>query len=127
MLLVVRAASVFVCVGMFLSPSLLSSANAATEAFPQSFRTEDVKAGDAVIHVRVGGHGPAVVMLHGFGDSGDMWAPLATEMAKDHTVVVPDLRGMAFRRTPRAVTTKGRKQTMSPPFSTNSTSGAPIL
>jgi pimeloyl-ACP methyl ester carboxylesterase len=100
MLLVVRAASVFVCVGMFLSPSLLSSANAATEAFPQSFRTEDVKAGDAVIHVRVGGHGPAVVMLHGFGDSGDMWAPLATEMAKDHTVVVPDLRGMGLSSHP---------------------------
>ncbi len=38
--------------------------------------------------------GPAVVLIHGFGDTGDMWAPLAAELARDHTVVVPDLRGM---------------------------------
>jgi len=29
-----------------------------------------------VIHVRVGGHGPAVVLLHGYGETGDMWVPL---------------------------------------------------
>ena len=97
---VVRAASVFVGVGVLLSLSLLSSVKAAVEAFPQGFRTEDVKAGDAVIRVRVEGHGPAIVMLHGFGDSGDMWAPLAAEMAKDHTVVVPDLRGMGLSSHP---------------------------
>ena len=33
--------------------------------------------------------GPAVVLLHGFGDTGDMWAPLAADLAKGHTVVVP--------------------------------------
>ncbi len=97
---VVRAASVFVGVGVFLSLPLLSPAKADIGAFPPDFRTEDVKAGDAVIHVRVGGHGPAIVMLHGFGDSGDMWAPLAAEMAKDHTVVVPDLRGMGLSSHP---------------------------
>jgi hypothetical protein len=29
------------------------------------------------LYVRVRGKGPAVVLLHGFGDTGDMWAPLA--------------------------------------------------
>ena len=52
------------------------------------------------IHVRVGGKGPAVVMLHGFGDTGDMWAPLAADLAKDHTVVVPDLRGLGLSSIP---------------------------
>ncbi len=28
------------------------------------------------MHVRVGGAGPAVVLIHGYGDTGDMWAPL---------------------------------------------------
>jgi pimeloyl-ACP methyl ester carboxylesterase len=37
---------------------------------------------------------PAVVLLHGFGDTGDMWAPLAAVLVEDHTVIVPDLRGM---------------------------------
>ena len=46
------------------------------------------------LYVRVGGKGPAVVLLHGFGFTGDMWAPLAIVLAKDHTVIVPDLRGM---------------------------------
>ncbi len=95
----VRAASILLSAGVILS--LLGSARADVEAFPAGFRTEDVKAGDAIIHVRVGGRGPAVVMLHGFGDSGDMWAPLAAEMAKDHTVVVPDLRGMGLSSHPQ--------------------------
>ncbi|MGB7885245.1 MAG: alpha/beta hydrolase [Xanthobacteraceae bacterium] len=42
------------------------------------------------------GKDPAVVLLHGFGDTGDMWAPVATALCKDHTVVVPDLRGMGL-------------------------------
>ena len=39
-------------------------------------------------------------MLHGFGDTGDMWAPLAKVMVKDHTVIVPDLRGMGLSSYP---------------------------
>jgi len=35
-------------------------------------------------------------MLHGFADTGDMWAPLAAELERDHTVIVPDLRGMGL-------------------------------
>jgi pimeloyl-ACP methyl ester carboxylesterase len=50
--------------------------------------------------VRVGGAGPAVVFLHGFGDTGDMWAPVAAVLVKTHTVVVPDLRGMGLSAHP---------------------------
>jgi pimeloyl-ACP methyl ester carboxylesterase len=73
----------------------------AVEPFPRGTRTEDIDTGGAVIHVRIVGHGPAVVMLHGFGDTGDMWAPLAAAMAGDHTVVVPDLRGMGLSSHPQ--------------------------
>ena len=38
-------------------------------------------------------------MLHGFGDTGDMWAPLPQFM-KNHTVIVPDLRGMGLSAHP---------------------------
>jgi pimeloyl-ACP methyl ester carboxylesterase len=41
------------------------------------------------------------VMLHGFGDTGDMWAPVAVVLVKDHTVVVPDLRGMGLSSHPK--------------------------
>ncbi|WP_425355211.1 alpha/beta fold hydrolase [Ramlibacter agri] len=62
--------------------------------FPAGFRTQEVPANGTTLHVRVGGSGPAVVLIHGYGDTGDMWVPLAAELMRDHTVVVPDLRGM---------------------------------
>jgi pimeloyl-ACP methyl ester carboxylesterase len=70
--------------------------------FPSSFKTMNVKTDGASIHVRIGGQGPVVLMLHGFGDTGDMWQPLALIMMKDHTVVVPDLRGMGLSSHPQA-------------------------
>ena len=71
------------------------------QKFPTSFRTKNIKANGATIHVRVGGKGPAVVLLHGFGDTGDMWAPVAKALYEDHTVVVPDLRGMGLSSHPK--------------------------
>ncbi len=78
----------------------LAPAFAEVQPFPPSFRTQDIQTDGAVIHVRVGGSGPAVVMLHGFGDTGDMWAPLAAKLVGDRTVVVPDLRGMGLSSHP---------------------------
>jgi pimeloyl-ACP methyl ester carboxylesterase len=80
-----------------LSISLLvSSAVAAVQPFPADFKTQIVSTNGARIYVRVGGHGPAVVLLHGYGETGDMWEPLAARLARDHTVIVPDLRGMGL-------------------------------
>jgi pimeloyl-ACP methyl ester carboxylesterase len=62
--------------------------------FPPDFRTRDILSNGTTIHVRSGGTGPAVLLLHGYAETGDMWAPMAVDLASDHTVVVPDLRGM---------------------------------
>jgi len=88
--------------GILLALALVAGAGLAHAIvpFPNGTRTEDIRTDGAVIHVRIVGHGPAVVMLHGFGDTGDMWAPLAAAMAGDHTVVVPDLRGMGLSSHP---------------------------
>ena len=64
------------------------------ESFPSNFRAQMIATNGTHLFVRVGGSGPAVLLLHGFGDTGDMWAPLAAELSKDHEVIVPDLRGM---------------------------------
>jgi pimeloyl-ACP methyl ester carboxylesterase len=69
-------------------------------AFPAGFRTSDVATNGTTIHVRSGGAGPAVVLLHGYGETGDMWVPMAADLARDHTVVVPDLRGMGLSAKP---------------------------
>jgi pimeloyl-ACP methyl ester carboxylesterase len=72
----------------------------ALEPFPSTFHTQEIKTNGTTLHVRVGGQGPAVVMLHGFGDTGDMWSPAAAALAQNHTVVVPDLRGMGVSAHP---------------------------
>jgi pimeloyl-ACP methyl ester carboxylesterase len=78
----------------------IPAAVAAIAPFPASFRTQMVATNGTRLYVRVGGSGPAVVLLHGFGDTGDMWAPLAAALVKDHTVIVPDLRGMGLSAHP---------------------------
>lgn len=76
---------------------------AAEPVLPAGFQTSTITTPDGVdIFVRSGGKGPAVVLIHGFGDTGDMWGPLAKELAKTHTVIVPDLRGMGKSSQPAA-------------------------
>ena len=87
-----RARSLVVLL-LLLMPAM---ARAQFEPFPSSFKTRTVAANGTQIYVRVGGEGPAVILIHGFGDTGDMWAKLAADLVRDHTVVVPDLRGMGL-------------------------------
>ena len=68
--------------------------------FPPGFQKRDIATNGTTIHVRSGGSGPAVLLLHGYGETGDMWAPMAADLARDHTVVVPDLRGMGLSSKP---------------------------
>ena len=83
-----------------LSLASLQAASAKIEKFPSEMRVQRIQTDGATIYVRAGGKGPAVVMLHGFADTGDMWAPLARALIKDHTVIVPDLRGMGYSSYP---------------------------
>src|SRR5213592_1535500 len=79
---------------------LATPAVAQVQPFPASFKTRTISTNGAHIFVRVGGQGPAVVLLHGYGETGDMWAPLAARLARDHMVIVPDLRGMGLSSHP---------------------------
>jgi len=83
-----------------LSLILSASALAAVQPYPASFGTMNVLANGTQIYVRVDGAGPAVVLLHGYGETGDMWAPLAAQLVRDHTVIVPDLRGLGLSSRP---------------------------
>ncbi len=70
------------------------------QPFPAGFRTQDIRTNGTTLYLRAGGQGPAAILLHGYGETGDMWAPLAADLARDHTVVVPDLRGMGLSARP---------------------------
>ncbi|MBR1364377.1 alpha/beta hydrolase [Bradyrhizobium ottawaense] len=95
-------AAIFASILMILIICSGPSALAAVEPFPADFKIQRISVNGVTLHVRVGGQGPAVVLLHGFGDTGDMWAPLAKALYKHHTVIVPDLRGMGLSSQPAA-------------------------
>jgi haloacetate dehalogenase len=59
----------------------------------EGFETREFDTGEAVIHCRVGGDGPAVVLIHGYPQSGACWHKLAPALAERYQVIVPDLRG----------------------------------
>jgi pimeloyl-ACP methyl ester carboxylesterase/quercetin dioxygenase-like cupin family protein len=67
-----------------------------TPVAPAALHLQEVATNGTTLHVRIAGTGPAVVLLHGYGDTGDMWDPLVANLARDHTVIVPDLRGMGL-------------------------------
>lgn len=88
---------------LWLSALMLLAAGPAwaqPPAFPSDFRVMEIPANGTTLHVRVGGRGPAVVLLHGYGETGDMWSPMAADLARDHTVIVPDLRGLGLSARP---------------------------
>jgi pimeloyl-ACP methyl ester carboxylesterase len=91
---------------VLIAAVLSTPSDARITPFPASFNTQVVQTNGTSLYVRVGGKGPAVVLLHGFGDTGDMWAPLAAELVKEHTVIVPDLRGMGLSMHPDSGYTK---------------------
>jgi pimeloyl-ACP methyl ester carboxylesterase len=93
-------------VALALVALLPRPAAAAIQPYPAEFHTTTIQTNGTSLYVRVGGKGPAVVLLHGFGDTGDMWAPLAAVLVKDHTVIVPDLRGMGLSAHPDTGYTK---------------------
>jgi pimeloyl-ACP methyl ester carboxylesterase len=64
-------------------------------SLPSSFQGKTIRCPEgAEIFVRFAGSGPVAVLLHGYAENSDSWAPLAADLMKDHTVVVPDLRGI---------------------------------
>jgi haloacetate dehalogenase len=60
--------------------------------FP-GFTAEKVKTSGAEVYVLKGGSGPPVLLLHGAPQTHISWRLVAPELAKSHTVIVPDLRG----------------------------------
>ena len=75
---------------LVLAASALAPAPATTVA---GFSDKFADVNGVRIHYVVGGKGPAVVLLHGFGQTGLMWRPIMPVLAQKHTVIVPDLRG----------------------------------
>lgn len=57
------------------------------------FNLKRIDTGEATLRVRVGGAGPPLLLLHGHPQTHVMWHRIAPDLAREFTVVAPDLRG----------------------------------
>ncbi|WP_030171749.1 MULTISPECIES: alpha/beta hydrolase [Actinomycetes] len=58
------------------------------------FRYQEIPVADGVaLNVATAGTGSPIVLLHGFPQTHLMWRHVAADLAADHTVICPDLRG----------------------------------
>lgn len=68
----------------------------------QDFQLTTIDLGDVQIRLRYGGDGPPLLLLHGHPQTHMMWHHLASLLAKDFTVVMPDLRGYGESSKPKS-------------------------
>jgi len=67
----------------------------------ENFVIEDVAIGDELVHVRHGGVGPPILLLHGHPRTGATWHRVASQLVKaGFTVICPDLRGYGRSTSP---------------------------
>lgn len=69
----------------------------------EGFELSGVDVGEATLRVRHGGAGPPLLLLHGCPQTHMMWGKIAGELARDFTVIVPDLRGYGESSKPEPV------------------------
>jgi magnesium chelatase accessory protein len=66
--------------------------------WPDSVASRYVSAGDFSWHVRILGSGPVLLLLHGTGSSSHSWNHLVPDLARNFTIVAPDLPGQGLSR-----------------------------
>jgi haloacetate dehalogenase len=70
--------------------------------FP-GFQRRRIRTPGAVINLVHGGDGPPVLLLHGYPETHAMWHRVAPALARDYTVVCPDLRGYGDSSKPKGL------------------------
>ena len=84
----------FVGLALFAAMLLLASSPLqAASRIPAGFAERFAEVNGVRLHYLIGGTGSPVVLLHGYAETGHMWRPLLPQLARRHTVIVPDLRG----------------------------------
>jgi len=71
----------------------------AQDANAISSRTAEV--GGVTLHYLTAGHGPALILLHGYTQTSRMWRPIIPQLAGKFTVIAPDLPGIGDSSIPK--------------------------
>lgn len=91
MLKIVSLIAIFTMAG--LTQQFIQAEENATVPLPKGFVEKSATANGVKINYKIGGQGPAVILLHGYTQTSAMWHPLMPLLEKSSTVIAPDLRG----------------------------------
>src|SRR6059058_548082 len=84
------SAAVLSVVLFFASSSKEFKASAADNAVV----SRDAEVNGVKLHYMTAGHGPTVILLHGYAEASLMWKPIIPLLAERFTVIAPDLPGI---------------------------------
>ena len=83
---------------LFFSAYLSASANADTP--DKSFVSRTAEIDGVKLHYTTGGHGPALILPHGYAETSRMWTPILPLLGEKFTVIAPDLPGIGDSEIP---------------------------
>jgi len=105
-----RALNFFLSLSVFLNlaalgPLLLSfafSASAYAAGVDETIASRTVEIDGVKLHYLTAGHGPALILLHGYAETSLMWRPIIPVLAERFTVIAPDLPGIGDSSIPQS-------------------------
>ena len=73
---------------------LVSAMPGLVSAASEPITSHTAKIDNVQLHYLSAGHGPAVILLHGYAETSRMWRPIIPLLAEKFTVIAPDLPGI---------------------------------
>jgi pimeloyl-ACP methyl ester carboxylesterase len=83
--------NLFVLGLLFVSTALLGAGYASAG---DNFVSRTAEIDGVKLHYTTGGHGPSLILLHGYAETSRMWAPILPVLGEKFTVIAPDLPGI---------------------------------
>src|SRR5262245_13636591 len=85
----------------FLAAFLLASGAAMAQVNPGAIESRYAAVEGTKLHYLTAGHGPTVILLHGYTQTSRMWRPLIPKLTAKFTVIAPDLPGIGDSDIPK--------------------------
>jgi pimeloyl-ACP methyl ester carboxylesterase len=86
-----RAFAIFLMMSVL---GLVIVCSATANAAASDIASRDTTVDGVKLHYLTAGHGPMVVLIHGYAETSRMWRPLIPKLAERFTVIAPDLPGI---------------------------------
>jgi len=97
---------------LFIAASLLCHAQGEPHSTTPGIASKTATVNGLQLHYLTAGHGPAVVLLHGYTQTSRMWRPLIPKLAQKFTVIAPDLPAIGDSGIPSSVTMKSAAESI---------------